>query len=105
MNPASPDLQPSLPSLRIAVLGIGMMGQPMARRLCQAAAKPRPKSRCWNSCASNAMVMMFSPGWCAGSSQLDSAMRHSATQKVRPNVLGFFLFCDFLCTTRSRVSL
>ena len=36
MNPASPDLQPSLPSLRIAVLGIGMMGQPMARRLCQA---------------------------------------------------------------------
>ena len=33
MNPASPDLQPSL---RIAVLGIGMMGQPMARRLCQA---------------------------------------------------------------------
>lgn len=36
MNPASPDLQPSLPSLRIAVLGIGMIGQPMARRLCQA---------------------------------------------------------------------
>lgn len=33
MNPASPDIQPSL---RIAVLGIGMMGQPMARRLCQA---------------------------------------------------------------------
>ena len=33
MNPASPDIQQPL---RIAVLGIGMMGQPMARRLCQA---------------------------------------------------------------------
>ena len=33
MNIASPDLQQSL---RIAVLGIGMMGYPMARRLCQA---------------------------------------------------------------------
>jgi len=33
MNIASPDSQQSL---RIAVLGIGMMGQPMARRLCQA---------------------------------------------------------------------
>lgn len=33
MTIASPDLPPSL---RIAVLGIGMMGQPMARRLCQA---------------------------------------------------------------------
>lgn len=33
MNPASPHIQQPL---RIAVLGIGMMGQPMARRLCQA---------------------------------------------------------------------
>lgn len=33
MNPASPDIQQPR---RIAVLGIGMMGQPMARRLCQA---------------------------------------------------------------------